>query len=282
MSNYAQNLLVILAINACLAFGTFVPMAAGQLNLGVAGFMAIGAYSAAIASNAGVPVAAAIAIGAMTAFSAGFLIAFPILRTRGLFLALATFALGQVIQAAALNLSITGGAAGLPVTSRLGPTAVVGVSAILCLGVAYLMSTHVGTVFRLLKSDRLVAESFGVNARFYEAAALATGALLAGTAGALHAHYFSYLEVQHFGVALSISILLFVLLGGTASAWGPFAGAAIYTLLPELLRVGASWRYVIVGSLVIAIMMIRPQGVVSRLRRKGGRGKLVAAAFQTK
>ena len=99
MSGYLEGVLVLLAINVILAYAAFLPIVAGQLNLGIAGFVAIGAYSAAYLSNTfGVtPVLAALA-GAAGGALIGWIVAFPILRTRGIYLALATFALGQVVQ----------------------------------------------------------------------------------------------------------------------------------------------------------------------------------------
>jgi branched-chain amino acid transport system permease protein len=92
---------------------------------------------------------------------------------------------------------------------------------------------------------------------------------VAGLAGALHAHHFSYIEAQHFNVLLSIYIVLYVLLGGTQTIYGPLLGAAVFTLLPEVLRGSAQWRYVIFAALILALMTWRPQGLVTRslLRR---------------
>src|SRR2546430_5913348 len=121
MSGYLESVLVLLAINTVLAYAAFLPMVAGQLNLGVAAFVAIGAYSGGYLSQtyAVHPVLAAIAamlIGSVF----GWVVAFPILRTRGIYLALATFALNQVVQGAILNLNVVGGASGYPVPAHIG------------------------------------------------------------------------------------------------------------------------------------------------------------------
>jgi len=99
--------------------------------------------------------------------------------------------------------------------------------------------------------------------RGLQTAAFACGAAIAGLAGALYAHHFNYIEVQNYGVLFSIYIVLYVLLGGTQTVYGPLLGAAVFTLLPELLRGSAAWRYVIFALLIIAIMSFRPQGVVT-------------------
>jgi branched-chain amino acid transport system permease protein len=85
-----------------------------------------------------------------------------------------------------------------------------------------------------------------------------------GLAGGLYAHHFSYVEAQYFNPLLSIYVLLFVLIGGTQTAWGPLVGAAFFTLVPELLRVGGSWRYVAFGAIIVAMMIFRPEGMVTR------------------
>src|SRR5262245_25624989 len=118
MSGYLEGVLVLLAINVVYAYAAFLPVAAGQLNLGVAGFAAIGGYvSAFISNHAGMPAIAPIPLGGVAAALVGLAVAVPVLRTRGIYLALATFALGQIVQATILNLEIVGGAAGYPVTA---------------------------------------------------------------------------------------------------------------------------------------------------------------------
>src|SRR5262245_58801698 len=118
MSGHVEGLLVLLAINIVYAYSAFLPMAAGQLNLGVAGFAAIGGYVSAYLSNtSGLPALAAIPLGALAAGIVALAVAVPVLRTRGIYLALATFALGQIVQATILNLEVVGGAAGYPVAA---------------------------------------------------------------------------------------------------------------------------------------------------------------------
>jgi len=116
MSGYVEGILVLLAINTVLAYGAFLPIAAGQLNLGVAGFAAIGGYvSAYLSNNAAMSALVAIPLGAFAAGVVALAVAIPVLRTRGIYLALATFALGEIVRASILNLEVVGGAAGYPV-----------------------------------------------------------------------------------------------------------------------------------------------------------------------
>lgn len=265
MSGYLESVLVLLAINAILAYAAFLPMVAGQLNLGVAAFVAIGAYSAGYLSNSlGFhPVLAALAAVAVAALL-GWIVAFPVLRTRGIYLALATFALNQVVQGAILNLNVVGGASGYPVAAHIGFAVVAAFAAGVIVLVFLLFHTRFGISVTAVSDDERVADLMGLSVRGVQTAAFTAGAALAGLAGALYAHHFNYVEAQNYGVLFSIYVVLYVLLGGTQTVYGPLLGAAVFTLLPELLRGAAAWRYVIFACLIIGIMSLRPQGLVTR------------------
>jgi branched-chain amino acid transport system permease protein len=265
MSGYLESVLVLLAINTVLAYAAFLPMVAGQLNLGVAAFVAIGAYSAGYLSNSfGFhPVLAALAAVVVAALI-GWLVAFPILRTRGIYLALATFALNQVVQGTILNLNVVGGASGYPVPAHIGFPVVAAFSLAVIVLVFVVFRTRFGISVTAVSDDERAADLMGLSVRGLQSAAFTAGAALAGLAGALYAHHFNYIEAQNYGVLFSIYIVLYVLLGGTQTVYGPLLGAAVFTLLPELLRGSAAWRYVIFACLIIAIMSLRPQGVILR------------------
>jgi branched-chain amino acid transport system permease protein len=265
MSGYLESVLVLLAINTVLAYAAFLPMVAGQLNLGVAAFVAIGAYSAGYLSQTyGVhPALAALAAVAIAAVI-GWVVAFPVLRTRGIYLALATFALNQVVQGTILNMNVVGGASGYPVPAHIGFPVVATFAIAVVVIVVLLFHTRFGISVTAVSDDERVADLMGLSVRGLQSAAFTAGAALAGLGGALYAHHFNYIEAQNYGVLFSIYVVLFVLLGGTQTVYGPLFGAAVFTLLPELLRGSASWRYVIFACLIIGIMSLRPQGMVSR------------------
>ena len=265
MSGYLESVLVLLAINTILAYAAFLPMVAGQLNLGVAAFVAIGAYSGGYVSQTygWHPIVAAFA-AILVAAVIGWIVAFPILRTRGIYLALATFALNQVVQGVILNLNVVGGASGYPVPAHIGFGVVASFAVAVLVLMVLLFHTRFGISVTAVNDDERVADLMGLSVRGLQSAAFTAGAALAGLAGALYAHHFNYIEAQNYGVLFSIYIVLYVLLGGTQTVWGPLLGAAVFTLLPELLRGSASWRYVIFACLLIAIMALRPQGVLLR------------------
>jgi branched-chain amino acid transport system permease protein len=270
MSGYFEGVLVLLAVNIVFAYGAFLPLAAGQLNLGLAGFAAIGAYAAAYASNSwSVAPTLAIVLGGLVAGVVALAVAMPVLRTRGIYLALATFAVGQIVQATILNLEVVGGAAGYPVASFIRLPTIAAFAAVIVIIVSLLFATRFGIAVRALHDDEIAADLMGLHVRAIQVAAFTIGSIIVGIGGGLYAHYFSFIEAQNFNIALSITVVLYVLLGGTQSVLGPLVGAAVFTLLPELLRGSQSWRYVVFAAALIVLMALRPQGLVTRaqLRR---------------
>ena len=278
MSGYLEGVLVLLAINIVLAYAAYLPMAAGQLNLGVAAFAAIGGYASAyLSNNTGMPATLAIALGGLVAGAIALVVAVPVLRTRGIYLALATFALGQIVQATILNLEVLGGAAGYPVTAYTGLPTVAAFALAVILLVSLLFATRFGIALTAVHDDERVADLMGLDVRAFQVAAFTLGSVIAGVAGGLYAHHFDYIEAQHFNISLGITAVLYVLFGGTQSVLGPLVGAAAFTFLPEALRASAQWRYVIFAAVIIVVVALRPQGLVSggltrRLLGSAGRG----------
>jgi branched-chain amino acid transport system permease protein len=129
---------------------------------------------------------------------------------------------------------------------------------------AWLHRTRLGLCMMAVREDEVAAEQFGVKVRNVKAVAFALGAVLAGIAGALYAHHFSYIEAQHFNVVNSVYIAMYVLLGGVQTILGPLVGALFFTLIPELFRMGDTWRFVIFAVVLILTMVWRPEGLVDR------------------
>jgi len=265
MSGYVSGIFVILCINLIFAYGIFVPAATGQINLGGAGFQAIGAYSAAwLSSVAMQPVWITIPAAMLIAGMVGFLISFPVLRTRGVYMVLATFAFGEAVAGFLLWTQFFGGAIGMVVPAHIELPVIAICAAAVTLFSFYLMATRFGMIARAINDDETVAVLMGVNVRAAQVAAFAIGGALAGLSGALYAHNFSFVEAQYFNSFLSIYVLLFVLIGGVQTAWGPLVGTLFFTLLPEFMRIGGSWRYVVFGAAIVLMMALRPQGLVTR------------------
>lgn len=270
MSGYLSGTLAILCINLIFAYGIFVTAAAGQINLGGAGFQAIGAYGTAwLSAEAGLPIWFSIPSAMLITAMIGFLISFPVLRTRGVYMVLATFAFGEVVAGYLLRSSIFGGAIGMVVPSHIELWALIAAAIAVTLLTFYLMATRLGLAMRSINDDEEAAIVMGVNVRAVQVAAFTIGGAFCGLSGALYAHNFAFVEAQYFNSLLSIYVLLFVLIGGAQTAWGPLVGSLFFTLLPELLRIGGSSRYVVFGVAIVLMMMLRPEGIVTRdlLRR---------------
>ena len=268
-------MLSMLSINIIVAYSVFVPGSAGLLNLGAAGFVLVGAYTAgALSSLYEMPLAPAIALGSAMSALVAFLIAFPILRTRGIYMVLATFAFAEVVGGGLLNIPALGGAAGLSVMAYAGLPVVIPCAVGTVVFVAWLMRTRFGLSVRAVHDDESVAHLFGVHLRMTQVMALTIGGAIGGLGGALLVHQFNFIDVQSTGVLFSIYVLLYVLMGGTQTVWGPLFGAVFFTLVPEALRKLSELdpslkfleggRYIVFGVAVVLIMMLRPQGVITR------------------
>lgn len=270
MSGYLSATLAILCINLIFAYGIFVTAAAGQINLGGAGFQAIGAYSTAwLSSQAELPMWLTIPAATLITALVGFLISFPVLRTRGVYMVLATFAFGEVVAGFLLRSAVFGGAIGMVVPDHVALWVLIASATAVTLATFYLMATRLGLTMRSINDDEEAAIVLGVNVRAVQVIAFTIGGAFTGLSGALYAHNFGFVEAQYFGALLSIYVLLFVLIGGTQTAWGPLVGSLFFTLLPELFRIGGSWRYFAFGVIIVVMMVIRPEGIVTRatLRR---------------
>lgn len=265
MSGYLSGTIAILCINLIFAYGIFVTAAAGQINLGGAGFQAIGAYATGwLTSEAQWPMGLSIVAATAIAALVGFLISFPVLRTRGVYMVLATFAFGEVVAGFLLHTDIFGGAMGMVVPQHVGLWVLVASALAVTLLTFYLMATRLGLTMRAINDDEEASVVIGVNVRAVQVAAFTIGGAFTGLSGALYALNFGFIEAQYFNSLLSIYVLLFVLIGGVQTAWGPLAGSLFFTLLPELLRVGGSWRYLIFGVVIVVMMMLRPEGIATR------------------
>lgn len=284
MSGYLDGLFVILSLNILLAYAVFLPVATGQLNLGGAAFQAVGAYTAGYLSvTYDSSVGEALVLSAAAGGLIAFLLSLLILRTKSVYLVLATFAFAEFVSGVIVNVDALGGSMGLSVPAHVEASLVFATAGITMVVVLLMMQTRFGLAMRALHDDDTVAELMGIGVRKVRVAAFTLGGILAGVAGCLHAFYFNFVDVQSFDAANSVFLLLFVLLGGTQTIWGPVVGAAFFTIVPELFRNGiaklpaighafglggqidTSWRFVLLGVVTVIMMVIRPEGIVTRI-----------------
>jgi branched-chain amino acid transport system permease protein len=261
---YLEDVLVQLGINVILALSLYFPLSAGQLSLGQGGFMAIGAYLASwLTATLGWPWPLAFAAAAAAAGLVGALVGLPALRVRGIYLVLLTMAFGEIVRVFFLNFGPTGAAQGfrgMPFVTTLPLVAVLAVAvAILAARTA---ASRMGRAFAAINRDELAAEIMGIDVTRAKLASFTVGAVVAGLAGALWAHYVQFIEPEEFGFARSVMPFTFVVVGGLQTFWGSLVGAAVLTLLPEWLRFLKEWRLALYGVAMLAVMIVRPQGLV--------------------
>ena len=260
----------------------------GQFSIGHAGFMAVGAYTGAALSVYGsaplladlqqwFPASVARALyfpipllfGGLAASLAGLLVGIPALRLRGDYLAIATLGFGEIIRIAILNIDAVGGARGFSLMAQSGVDlryeslgAIGGVVAISVALIARLVYSAGGLAFRAVREDETAAEAMGIATTRVKVEAFAVASFFAGVAGALFAHSEGYVHTNSFTFVRSFEIMVFVVLGGLGSLSGAALAAAVLTAAPELLRGFGEWRMVLYSLLIIATMLVRPQGLL--------------------
>lgn len=263
------SLLVPIAINVMLAVSlNLVTGFLGELSLGHAGFMSIGAYTGALISlNLGktgilsepVAFAAAVLCGGIVAAVFGFLIGVPVLRLRGDYLAITTLAFGEIIKSVINSMKITNGAKGLnkiPLYSNYKNYTVVFILMVITvLAISNLMRSRDGRAITAIRDNDIAAESIGIKISHYKVKAFAISAFFAGVAGVLYAHNVGILKPGTFDYNKSIEILVIVVLGGMGSITGSVIAAVILTILPELLRGADNMRMLLYAIVLIAMMI---------------------------
>jgi branched-chain amino acid transport system permease protein len=261
---YLEDVLIQLGINLILALSLYFPLSAGQLSLGQGGFMAIGAYvSSWLTATHGWPWPLAFALAAVAAGVVGALVGLPALRVRGIYLVLMTMAFGEIVRVFFLNFGPTGAAQGfrgMPFVTSLPLVAALAV--IVAVLAARTAGSRMGRAFAAINRDELAAEVIGVDVIGAKLVSFTVGAVVAGLAGALWAHYVQFIEPEEFGFARSVMPFTFVVVGGIQTFWGAIAGAAVLTLLPEWLRFLKEWRLALYGLAMLAVMIVRPQGLI--------------------
>ena len=267
LSRQYKSLIVPICVNIMLAVSlNLVTGFLGELSLGHAGFMSIGAYSSALLSialsNTFPPVLAfftALICGGISAAFFGFLIGVPVLRLRGDYLAIVTLAFGEIIKSIINYLKITGGSKGLskiPLYSDYKNFTVVFVIMVITIVlISNLIDSRDGRAIKSIRDNDLAAESIGINISRYKVMAFVIAAGFAGIAGALYAHNVGIIKPGIFDYNKSIEILVFVVLGGMGNIPGSIISAIILTLLPEFLR-GADNLRMLLYAIVLIVMMI--------------------------
>lgn len=256
---------IILAVSLNLAAGFL-----GQLPLGHAGFMSVGAYAAALFSKCMelpemIEFPLAVVLAALVAGLFGVIIGLPALRLKGDYLAIITLGFGEIIRVIIQNLGFTGGAVGLRSIPKYSSFAWCFLWMVITIfAITSLIRSRHGRAILSIREDEIAAEASGISTTFYKVAAFAISAAFAGVAGALYAHYMRILDPSSFGFLKSCEILVMVVLGGMGSIIGSVVSATALTLLPELLRGFSEYRMIIYALLLIIVMIFKPSGLFGR------------------
>ena len=277
---------VVLAVSLNLTVGIL-----GELSLGHAGFMCVGAFASAFFSkcvqgtitNSLVRFLLALLIGSAFAALFGILIGIPVLRLRGDYLAIATLGLGEIIRVVIMNIDYVGGAAGfkgIPHHTNFAWVFFLMVFALFFIK-NFVNSNH-GRACLAIRENEIAAESMGVNTTKFKVIAFTIGAAFAGVAGGLFAHCFYLVSPNSFTFMQSFNYLIMVVMGGLGSITGSIAGAFVVTFISAALASWPEFRMIIYALALILLMFYRPQGlfgymevtnmgIFRKIFKKGGR-----------
>lgn len=285
---YLLHILILIGIYVILAESlNLIVGYTGLLSIAHAAFYGIGAYVAALmALKLESPFLVNIICSIIISGLLGGLVGIPSLRIKDHYFVIATFAF-QVIAFSILNnwVSFTGGPMGLPgipqpvmfgwqISSQWDFLLLVSIFTVLTCWVCHrIVKSPFGRVLMAIREDEVFALATGKNVAAYKVTVFVIGSGLAAIAGALYAHYISFIDPTGFTVVESIFIISIVIIGGAGSLWGPVIGAIVLVTLPEILRfvglpssIAANVRQILYGGLLVAFMMWRPQGLVGRFR----------------
>lgn len=271
INRYQSSVLNFLCINIILATSLNVTVGClGQINLGHAGFMSIGAYTAALFTKSGVVAGlpgyliGLILAGVLAGFI-GFLVGIPALRLKGDYLAIITLAFGEIIRVLIEFFKFTGGAQGLKSIPWMQDFTVIYFLMVISVALMYsIMTSRHGRAVLAIREDEIASEASGINTTYYKTFAFVISAIFAGIAGGIYAHNIGLIVPKGFDYNYSINILVMVVLGGMGSFTGSIISAVILTILPEFLRSFADYRMIIYSLALIIMMLFRPTGLFGR------------------
>ena len=295
--DFYLGLMQIMGVHTLLGLSAYVVLQTGQVSLAQAGFMAIGAYVAAMLTVlAGWSLIAALFVGGLTAGFMACLVGFPALRVHGLMLVVATIAFTEIVRLFFFNFDYQISRGNI----QVGPLGGEGfrqiryfpengwttlqVAIFIWVVVALVMAalwwmdrSRAGAVLRAVGEDEVAAQSCGINLTAVKVSAMTAGGFIAGLAGGLYAHYTTHIEQTNFTILVATFAIAYPILGGLSSVFGTVAAVIfIQGFLVEGLRSLGDWRNLLFGALIVLVMNIRPSGLLdartmATLRRLFGR-----------
>ena len=288
LPDYYVSQLVFIWIYAIAAIGLMILVGfTGQVSLGHAAFLAMGAYTEAYLQQHGWPFALSLTFSALVAGITGIIVGLPALRVKGMYLAIATLAFGFIVEEGIARAeSITGGNAG----KTIGTLEVFGlpidseqrfyylslfVLALVVVGVMNLLRSPTGRAFVAIRDSEISAQSMGINLARYKTIAFALSAAVAGIAGALYAHKLRYLSPDQFTFLQSIELLIILVIGGVGSIYGAIFGAAFWIAVQQFIVLAKDWlppaiaqqtglQPTVFGLILVAFVLFEPMGLYGR------------------
>ena len=288
LPDYYVSQLVFIWIYSVISLGLMVLVGfTGQISIGHAAFLAMGAYTEAYLHQLGWPFALSLTFSALIAGITGIIVGLPALRVKGMYLAIATLAFGFIVEEGITRAeSITGGSSGL----MLDPLQVFGLAIdseqsmyylcliilVLCvLGVMNLLRSPTGRAFVAIRDSEISAQSMGINLAYYKTTAFAISAAITGIAGALYAHKLRFITPDQFTFLQSIELLIILVVGGVGSIYGAIFGAAFWFSVQQFIVMAKDWlppaiaqqtglQPTVFGIILIAFILFEPMGLYGR------------------
>jgi branched-chain amino acid transport system permease protein len=288
LPDYYVSQLVFIWIYSVISLGLMVLVGfTGQISIGHAAFLAMGAYTEAYLHQLGWPFALSLTFSALIAGITGIIVGLPALRVKGMYLAIATLAFGFIVEEGITRAeSITGGSSGL----MLDPLQVFGLAIdseqsmyylcliilVLCvLGVMNLLRSPTGRAFVAIRDSEISAQSMGINLAYYKTTAFAISAAITGIAGALYAHKLRFITPDQFTFLQSIELLIILVVGGVGSIYGAIFGAAFWFSVQQFIVLAKDWlppaiaqqtglQPTVFGIILIAFILFEPMGLYGR------------------
>ena len=275
---FYRHLVLTTLINITLAISLWLILRTGQLSIGHVALMAIGAYTSTLVTmRLGLSFWLGLLAGGLMSAAIAFAIGYLTLRLKGLYFSLVTFALAEVVRLV-FNSVAPGlfggpqGITGIPKPSIFGYQfdsflpfyyliVVIMIAAILV--VARIDRSRIGMIFSAISQADNLAESVGINIMKYKVMAFVVGSFIAGVAGSFFAHYYSYISAEHFTFWVSVYVLIYVVVGGSAVIVGPIIGACALTIATEGFRGLGDYEPVVFGSALILVLLFLPDGLAS-------------------
>lgn len=276
-SPFVLHLAVLTCLNIVIVNGLALISRSGQLSLGHAAFVGIGAYGSVLVGSAlEWPFLASALVGALLSALVATALGWVILRLRGVYFVLVTFAFGELLRLALLDFAgLTGGAngiAGIPAADIAGLVfdtrgkmyaLALGVAVLSILGLRRLFNRPLGHAIDAVADNPALAESTGLSVHRIQLLAFAAGCAIAAVGGALQARYIGYVSPESFNTSMSIAFIIMLVIGGRRSVWGPLVGAVVLTPLPELFRGAVQTQHIFYGAALILILRFLPDGLAS-------------------